>query len=66
MRVSKAAENLVMQYRVERAARWMGKFAIVVFGLALVAAVASLLQRNIFEGAGAGKRSHYPISLGYH
>jgi hypothetical protein len=38
----KAVEDLVMQYRVERAARWMGKFALMMFGLIPVAAVASL------------------------
>jgi hypothetical protein len=42
----KAVENLVMQYRVERAAKWMGKFAFVVFAMVLVAAVASLSTRK--------------------
>jgi hypothetical protein len=41
-RERKAAEELFMQHRVERAARWMGKFAIVVGVLVLVAAVASI------------------------
>ena len=41
-RERKAVENLVMQYRVERAAKWMGKFAIVVLALVAVAAVASI------------------------
>lgn len=39
---TKAADDLFMQFRVERAARWMGKFALMMFGLVLVAAVASL------------------------
>lgn len=40
----KAVEDLVMQYRIERAARRMGKFALFVLVLALLAAVASLLR----------------------
>src|SRR5450631_3124487 len=43
-RERKAVENLVMQYRVERAAKWMGKFAIVVLALVAVAAVASIFR----------------------
>jgi hypothetical protein len=38
----KAAEDLVMQYRVERAERRMGKFTLSIFALAIIAAVASL------------------------
>ena len=39
----KAAEDLVMQYRVERAARRVGKFSLLVFVLVLVAVIASYL-----------------------
>jgi hypothetical protein len=45
-RERKAVENLVMQYRVERAAKWMGKFAIVVLALVAVAAVASIFTER--------------------
>jgi hypothetical protein len=40
----KAAEDLVMQYRVERAARRMGKITLLIFALAAIAAVASLFR----------------------
>jgi hypothetical protein len=40
----KAAEDLVMQYRIERAARRMGKFALLIFAVAAIAAVASLFR----------------------
>jgi hypothetical protein len=36
-----AVENLVMQYRIERAARWMGKIGLLIFVLTVVAAVIS-------------------------
>jgi hypothetical protein len=37
-----AVEDLVMQYRIERAARWMGRVGLLVFALAAVAAVISV------------------------
>ena len=40
---SKAVEYLVMQYRVERAARLVGTFSLLVFVLVLVAIIASYL-----------------------
>ena len=40
----KAAEDLVMQYRIERAARRMGRFALLIFAVAAIAAVASLFR----------------------
>jgi hypothetical protein len=43
----KAAEDLVVQYRVERAARPMGKFTLLIFALAVIAAVASLFWTEI-------------------
>ena len=46
MKATKAAEDLFMQYRIERAARWMGKFAILIIAMVLVAAVASLFTRK--------------------
>ena len=41
-----AVEDLVMQYRIERATRWAGKIGLMVFALAIVAAVISLFIRN--------------------
>jgi hypothetical protein len=40
----KAAEDLVMQYRIERAARRMGRFALLIFAVVAIAAVASLFR----------------------
>jgi hypothetical protein len=39
-----AVEDLVMQYRIERAARWMGKVGLLIFALAAVVAVISLFR----------------------
>jgi hypothetical protein len=39
-----AVEDLVMQYRIERAARWMGKIGLLIFALAAVATVISLFR----------------------
>jgi hypothetical protein len=36
-----AVENLVMRYRIERAVSWMGKIGLLIFALAVVAAVIS-------------------------
>jgi hypothetical protein len=40
----KAIEDLVMQYRIERAARWMGKIGLLIFALAVLASVISLFR----------------------
>ena len=45
----KAVEDLMMQYRVERAARRMGKFAILMLALVSIAAVASLFRPKYLE-----------------
>lgn len=37
-----AVENLVMQYRIERAARWMGKIGLLILAALTVAAVISI------------------------
>jgi hypothetical protein len=39
-----AVEDLVMQYRIERASRWMGKIGLLIFASAAVAAVISLFR----------------------
>jgi hypothetical protein len=39
-----AVEDLVMQYRIERASRWMGKIGLLIFALAAVAGVISLFR----------------------
>jgi hypothetical protein len=37
----KAIDDLVMQYRIERAARWMGKIGLLIFALAVLCALIS-------------------------
>ena len=39
-----AVEDLMMQYRIERASRWMGKIGLLIFALAAVAGVISLFR----------------------
>ena len=39
-----AVEDLVMQYRIERASRWMGKIGLLILALAAVAGVISLFR----------------------
>jgi FkbM family methyltransferase len=41
-----AVEDLVTQYRIERATRWTGKIGLLIFALAAVAAVISLFSRK--------------------
>ena len=45
-----AVENLVTQYRIERAARWMGKIALVILAATVVASVISLFGPPLREG----------------
>jgi hypothetical protein len=35
----KAVEDLVMQFRIERAARWMGKIGLLIFALSILASI---------------------------
>ena len=54
-----AVEDLVMQYRIERASRWMGKIGLLIFALAAVSGQkvsvldVSAEPQNDFGGAGA-------------
>jgi hypothetical protein len=47
----KAAEGLVMQYRIERTARWVGWISLIIFVLFLLISVVGYFDRYILGGS---------------
>jgi hypothetical protein len=45
-----AAKNLVLQYRMERAAKWMGRVGLVILAIGILALIISPFRPNHFYG----------------